>query len=185
MSELALDPVPHWIVRGGLALLLAWSAVHKLRDVAAFRGALEGYALLPALWVVPAGAALIAVEIGLAVALCLPPVGAAAAVATAALLALYGAAMAVNLGRGRRDIDCGCGGPAGAQPIGAGLVARNALLAAAALAGALPAGPRALTWVDGFTIAAAVPALGLLYVAIDGLMRTHGRGLRADPAVTA
>ena len=40
-----------------------------------------------------------------------------AAAAAALLLALYAGAIGVNLARGRRDIDCGCGGPASRQPI--------------------------------------------------------------------
>lgn len=183
MSGLALDPVVLVILRAGLAALLAWSALHKLRDVGAFRSALEGYALLPPLWTVPAGAALIAVEVGLAAALCLPRVGGAAAFGAAALLGLYAAAMAVNLVRGRRDIDCGCGGPAGAQPIGGALVARNALLAAAALASLLPVRWRSLTWIDGLTMVGAVVTLSMLYVAVDGLLRAQRRaGARRSEA---
>ena len=45
----------------------------------------------------------------------------------AALLLAYAAVMAINLVRGRRFIDCGCGGAA--QPLSLGLVLRNVVLA--------------------------------------------------------
>jgi hypothetical protein len=165
-----LDPVPQLILRAAMSLLFAAAAVHKLRDVDGFRRALEGYELLPPLWAVPAGAALIAVELSIALALWLPALSTFAAVAAATLLGLYAAAIAVNLLRGRRDIECGCFGPARRRPISAMLVVRNALLAAAALGAAAPAEPRPLLWIDLVTIAAGVLGVALLYLAIDGLL---------------
>ena len=46
----------------------------------------------------------------------------------ALLLGLYAAGIVVNLRRGRRHIDCGCGVGSRAQPISAGLVVRNTVL---------------------------------------------------------
>jgi hypothetical protein len=86
------------------------------------------------------------------------------------LLALYGAAIAVNLRRGRREIDCGCGGPATRQPLSGWLLLRNAVLAAAAGAALLPIAPRELGTFDRFTIAAAIGVLYLLYVATNALL---------------
>jgi len=165
-----IDPVPPWVLRAALSLLFGTAAAHKLRDVGSFRRALEGYQLLPPLWAVPAGAALIAVELGVALAFWLPPLSASAAMAAAALLLVYAGAMAVNLRRGRRDVDCGCFGPARRRPISSTLVARNVALAAAALTVALPVQPRALIWIDAVTITAGVLLLALLYAAIDGLL---------------
>jgi hypothetical protein len=165
-----MDPAVQLIVRGALALLFGWAAAHKLRDVAGFRAALEGYDLLARRWAVPAGALLIASEVGVAAGLLLPRVAPLAALAGAALLVLYAVAIAVNLRRGRRDIDCGCGGPAGRQTISGGLVVRNGVLALAALGSAAPAHARSLTWVDGPTIVAALATVALLYTAVDGLL---------------
>jgi hypothetical protein len=182
MNAVASDPILALIVRLGLALLFGAAAGHKLRDVGGFRSALERYELLPPVWAVPAGAVLIAAEIGIAVGLLLPRVAPVAAAAAAALLALYAGAIAVNLARGRRDIDCGCGGPARRQPISGWLVARNAVLAAVALRAAWPVTPRSVTWIDAITVAAGVLAIALLYVAADGLIanaaseRIHRRG---------
>jgi hypothetical protein len=170
MSAPAVDPALSWVLRVALSLLFVGAAAHKLRDVERFRRAVEGYDLLPPLWAVPVGGALIGLEVGIATGLWFARVAPIAALAAAVLLTAYGGAIALNLARGRRDIDCGCGGPGGLQAISAALVARNAFLAVAALVAALPASARALTWIDGLTIAAAVTALALLYVAADGLL---------------
>src|SRR6185369_8077344 len=79
MNDAAIDPAVQLILRGLLSAVLAWAAWHKLRDVGAFRAAVEAYELVPPLWAVPVGAALIAAELGIAVGLWLPRVGTAAA----------------------------------------------------------------------------------------------------------
>ena len=170
MSTVAVDPALQLVVRGAVSLLFGWAAAHKLRDVAGFARALEGYDLVSPLWTVPAGVFLITAEVGVATGLWLPRVAPVAALGAAGLLALYAGAMVVNLVRGRRDIDCGCVGPARRQPIGGALVARNAVVAVAALVGALPVAPRPLWWVDGVTIVAGVCVLACLYAAADGLL---------------
>ncbi len=186
MTPLAVDPALQLVVRAALSLLFAWAALHKLRDVAGFAAALAGYELVPPAWTVPAGVFLIAAEVGVASGVWLPRVAPVAALGAAGLLALYAGAIGVNLVRGRRDIDCGCAGPARRQPISGGLLVRNGALAVAALVGALPAAPRALLWVDGVTIVAAVAVLACLYAAAGGLLasatrrKTHHRGTQRD-----
>jgi hypothetical protein len=165
-----VDPALAWLLRGGLATLFASAAAHKLRDLASFRTALADYELLPRAGVALAALLLPAVEAGTAVGLCIPAFAPWAGLTAAALLALYGGAMAINLARGRRHIDCGCAGPARRRALGAALVWRNGALAVAALASALPAAPRPLLWVDGLTIGAGLAVLALLYAALDGLL---------------
>lgn len=167
---MTLDPTLRLTLHAALSLLLASAAWHKLRDVDAFRAAVADYRLLPAVWVVPAAAVLIASEVGLAVALWLPGVGGVAALGCAALLGLYAAAMLITLRRGRRDVDCGCGGPAHRQSVRPALVVRNGVLVAGALLAALPAGARSPGWVDLVTVAMASAVLACLYVAIDGVL---------------
>ena len=124
------------LLRFGLLLLLASGAAEKLRDSRRFRAAVAGYALLPERAIGAAATAFALGEAALAAALLAPAaagVRAIAAVAAALLFAVYGAAIAINLARGRRAIDCGCGGPAARVPLSGWLVARNALLVAAAL----------------------------------------------------
>ncbi len=176
-----MDPVIDVTLRTALALLFFVAAGHKLRDLDRFRATLAEYRLLPAGLVPLAAALVVAVEVAAAGALLVPGARAAGLVAAAALLVLYGAAIAINLARGRRDIDCGCAGPAVRRPISGALVARNAALAALALAGLVPVHPRALLWVDGLTVAGATAALAAFYAALDrmivfapGLARLRG-----------
>jgi hypothetical protein len=166
-----LDPVVDLTLRALLALLFATSALAKLRDPRGFAAAVAGYRLLPAALAAPAAAGFLAAEVALAAALGLPPLRDLAALGAAALLALYGFAIAWNLARGRRDIDCGCGGPFGRTPLSEALVARNLLLVAAALALLLPAGARPLAWLDALTLAAAVGSACLLWAAAHALLR--------------
>lgn len=164
-----LDPSFVLAARAGLALLLLSAAWHKLRAQALFRATLAEYRLLPAALVRPAALGLTGLELGLGLAVLLAG-GAAALAGAAALLALYAGAMAVNIARGRSDIDCGCTGPAARQPLSAWLVARNGVVAGLALAAAGGAAPRALVWLDWLTVALAVAAASLLYLAANRLI---------------
>ena len=164
---MSLDPAVLWVLRLALAALWLRAGWHKGRDPRAFRAALAEYRLLPAP-LVPAAAALLGLaELALALALLVPAGAAAAAQASAALLLLYAAAMAINLARGRRDLDCGCTGPAAARPLGGELLARNALLAAVSLLAALPATERPLGWLDAPTLALGAATLVVLYAAAE------------------
>ncbi|MBW2726382.1 MAG: methylamine utilization protein MauE, partial [Deltaproteobacteria bacterium] len=93
----------------------------------------------------------------------------------ALLLGVYSAAIAVNLVRGRRGIDCGCLGPAADQSISPALLGRNAILVAGALAAMLPAGHRSLHWVDSLTFVAGLATLSLLFIAANQLLATSTR----------
>ena len=173
-----IDPALVVVLRVTLALLFVTAALHKLRDLQAFRVALGDYELVP--WpltgIVAAGLA--AAELGVAGMLLTPwarPWGFAAA---ALLLALYTAAVSVNLLRGRRAIDCGCFGPALRLELGPGLVARNALLIAGALTGLLPATARALSALDLLPIVASIGFLCAAQAAASRLL-ANAPALRA------
>jgi hypothetical protein len=164
-----MDPGIALGLRAAFALLFLAAAAHKLRAPRRFVATLADYRVLPAPLVPAAAAAVVAVELGLAALVLLPGGGAAGLRGAAALLVVYGGGIAANLARGRRHIDCGCLGVAGRQPIGWWLVGRNVALAALALAGTLPVRERALVWVDGLTVAAAVASAAALYVAVERL----------------
>jgi hypothetical protein len=172
----ALDPVAAGALRAALALLLLSAARHKLRDPARFGSALEGYGLLPAralpaaLWLLPAS------ELAIGAALLVPGAGALPALAAASLLALYAGAMLVALAAGRRGIACGCGGAGGDRPLAPALVARNAVLALAALAASLPVARRPLVWIDAWTLAGAVAAAGFVFAAAELSLDQAARG---------
>lgn len=168
-----LDPALELVLRGALALLLASGAVQKARDFAGFRAAIEGYELLPTRAAGPAAIAFTGLEAVLASLLVVPAgigLRTAALGATALLFALYGTAIAINLARGRRDIDCGCSGPAARIPLSGWLLARNALLAGAALACASGTTQRGLGAIDALTIGAAITLLALAWTALHGLL---------------
>jgi hypothetical protein len=160
-----VDPVVHLALRGSLALLLLAAALHKLRDPRAFRAILVAYELVPAGLAGAAAAAVLAAEVLLGAALLAPGMGVAPALGTAALLAVYTGAIGVNLARGRRDFDCGCGGPARGVPLGGALLARNGILLLGAALAAVPPATRDLVWVDAITVAGAVGAAALAYAA--------------------
>ena len=176
----ALDPAAGIVLRAAVAALLLSAASHKLRDPLRFREALSEYELSPRRWSRVLATLLIAAELVLGAALLFSPL---AGIAAAALFAIYAAAIGVNLARGRRDIDCGCAGPAGRMSLHGALVARNLVLVAVALAAALPCSDRKLVWLDCVTIGAALAVVVLLYSAVETAIaneeRNRGWGLEA------
>ncbi|MEZ5500245.1 MAG: MauE/DoxX family redox-associated membrane protein [Steroidobacteraceae bacterium] len=167
------DPLLPLLARATLAALFALACWHKLRAPAAFAASLNGYHLLPQRLVPAATAAIIACEatatIGIAI-------GNTLAMGLAlALLALYTLAIAVNLARGRRDIDCGCAGPAMRQTLSHWLLVRNALLIGFALLASQPSSGRALTWLDAVTLLVSCCTLLLLYASSNQLAANHSR----------
>ena len=175
-----------WVVRAALAALFATALWHKARAPRDFVAALANYRLLPALLVpVAAGALMVAEAAALAGLLTPPlPVGPFAWLA-ATLLGIYAFAIAVNLGRGRTAIDCGCHGFSGRQQIAGWMVARNLVVATAAVVlarvgqgnEALPL-PEAGDWVTVVGATAMVCLLYALlhYLAANARQLAKGRG---------
>ena len=168
-----LDPLVIKVLSLAFALLLAVTAWHKLADHARFRGILAAYEVLPKLLVTPAAWLVALLEAALAIAWALGWNAEATAFATAALLAVYTLAIALNLLRGRTFIDCGCGfasaGGSG-QQLNSRLLLRNALLILLALAAAIEPASRSLLLVDYFSLASACLVLALLYIGGNQLL---------------
>lgn len=168
MPSVAHDPVVILTVHAAFALLFAAAARHKLRDRAAFAATLAAYRVLPASVTGAAGVGIAAVEAATATAWLVPGAGRIAALATIALLGAYGAAIALNLARGRRTIDCGCGLGGAPQPISGWLVVRNAGLAGVAwwtvMAGGGPLSPNVTRAIaaPGASMVPADAALGVV-----------------------
>ncbi|MBV8784347.1 MAG: methylamine utilization protein MauE [Gammaproteobacteria bacterium] len=163
-----IDPALSWLIGGALALLFLGAALHKLRDLAAFRALVEAYALLPPGLHV-AGLLIPWLELLVGAGLLLPGARRAAALGGCALLVLYALALATNIARGRRDLSCGCGGFAAEAPIATWMVLRNLLLATL-LALSATVAPRRLEAVDALSIGAGVLIATLLYMSIDRLL---------------
>lgn len=167
-----IDPVIELTLCAALALLFAAAAWHKVSDRSRFAASLDAYALLPSPLVAPSALLLAVLECALVVGLLHVPARQPAAIASMALLTLYTGAIAVNLARGRREIDCGCFISSARVPLSLWLVARNLVLIGAAGLLVAPVRPRPLVWVDWFTVVAAVLALWLLTAAAQLLAQT-------------
>ena len=162
-----MDPIVAHVLRACFALLFAAAALHKLRDLSAFRDTVARYELLPSRLARPAAALVVAAELTVAATITLVPW---TSLVAAAMLALYALAIAINLARGRSDLDCGCMGPAAHTPISNRLVVRNTVLVALALALSTPVAPRALVWVDALTVLAATAALAGCWLATEQML---------------
>lgn len=172
--DVLTDSAVQLAMRLALAAMFAAAALHKLRDPRRFAETLRNYRALPEAAAPTAAAALVVAELAVAAALVLPtPVlGATGALS---LLAVYSAAVGVNLARGRRDIDCGCLGPGHRQPLSEWLLVRNGMAAVAAAALLLPETARPLGWIDTLSLAAALASLSLLWVAGNQLLALTSR----------
>ncbi len=163
------DPDVGHLLAAAFVLLFGQSALHKWRGLAEFSAVLRAYRLMPNA-VVPAFAPIVpAVETALVFTL-LPTATRPVAAAIGVLLLIgYAFAMALNLQRGRRDLDCGCTGPADRRPIAAWMVWRNLMFAAALALALLPAVPRPLEATDLLTLLGGLAVITTLYTALDRL----------------
>jgi hypothetical protein len=165
-----IDPALTLLARGSLTLLFLAAAIHKLRHSQEFVGVVAAYQLTGERSSAAIARLLPALELAVAAGLWITPTREAAAVLGGALLAIYAAAIAINLRRGRRDIDCGCAfSGRGRSPIGAWMLVRNAVLIGVVLLASAPIASRALTPVDALTVIGGLCVLTLLYMAADGL----------------
>ncbi|HEX5459270.1 MAG TPA: MauE/DoxX family redox-associated membrane protein [Steroidobacteraceae bacterium] len=165
-----IDPVPATIMTLCLAALWLAAGLHKLTDLKMFERSVEAYDIAPRALIPLLGRLLPVLELALAAGLLIARTRPAAAVVGALLLAGYGAAIASNLRRGRRDLDCGCLGFGAQSRISPALVWRNGVAAVASLSvGLLPRAQRVANWMDILTIIAAAAVIALLYLAMEGL----------------
>ena len=178
LLQLLTDAVVAHALQAALSVLLLVGASAKLRDLSLFRAHIENYQLLPERLVAPAAAVLALWELGCGLALLLAPDWPLTRAATAMLLVLVSSAVAINLLRGRTDIDCGCAGlsgHSGEQRLSGALVLRNALLLLALFAATAGHAGRTLVWLDYLSVASTTLALLGLYVAIGQLLVNHPR----------
>ncbi len=172
-----MDPVLAALPAVLFAALFLAAAAHKIADRRRFRRVLEEWRVLPPALAPAAARAVPLLELALGLGWAFGLARAPVAVASALLLAAYGALMALNLARGRARIDCGCG-LRGGRPLSYGLVARNLALAVCALLPLAGAAGRAPVALDHFTVAACALALAALYGAAGQLLANRA-ALRA------
>jgi uncharacterized membrane protein len=167
---IAIDPTINWTISAAFALIFAASAMLKLADLNEFRGAVENYRIVP-----EEISGLIAVAVPLAeiigaIGLMFPTTHRVSAMLLSMLLIVFTASIAINLLRGRRNIDCGCFGPALRQQISWWLPARNVAMIAMLAIVILPVAVRPLSLLDFATILLAAATLALLYSAANYLV---------------
>jgi hypothetical protein len=108
-------------------LVFAHAAWHKLCDFDAFMGFVADYQVTPEAAVAGVSRAVVAAEVAVPLALLTVPTRHAGALLAVAMLLGYAAAIALNIRRDRRHINCGCGGAE--QLLDWSLVLRNVALA--------------------------------------------------------
>ena len=167
---MTLDPAIGILIVASLSLLLAGAAIAKLRDLRSFEEIFAAYAVLPAQMNLPVARVLPFVELGLAVGLLMKSGRLYAGLGIIVLMLTYAAAIAVNLRRGRRDLACGCGGPAERRPIAPWMVWRNCMISGFAGISLLPWSPRPLSPMDGVTLAFGLVTITLVYLCVDLLL---------------
>jgi hypothetical protein len=86
------------------------------------------------------------------------------------LLAAYGVAIAVNLARGRRTLECGCAPSAYRQPLSEWLLARNVGLIGVCAIALLPEATRPWGGVDWMTVVGAVATGAMTWAAAVRLL---------------
>jgi uncharacterized membrane protein YphA (DoxX/SURF4 family) len=131
MAELGQELATSLALAGRICvgLILVLAGIGKFRHWKILSGVIANYRLLPGFAVGPAAVVLPPLEVGLGLLLLSGLAERSAALAGVLLLVVFGAAMAINLGRGRSSIDCGCGQSFLKQELSWGLVGRNGLLA--------------------------------------------------------
>jgi uncharacterized membrane protein len=167
---LTIDPAISWTVSLALALVFGASATIKFVDFSEFRGALENYRMVPEDLSLAAAAIVPISELGGAIGLLVPRFHAVAVMLLIFLLAIFTAAIAINMMRGRLYIDCGCFGRMLRQPLSKWLLARNGVLMLLGSLALMPNDARAITALDVVTITLGASTLVILYGAANYLL---------------
>jgi hypothetical protein len=166
---MSVDPSVLLAARVLGTLVFAAAVYGKLRHRAEFIGIVANYRLLPQGLVRTVAWLVIGFEAAVVLSLAFDCILVWGAALAAALLASFAAAMAINLARGRKAIDCGCFRSTLRQPLSVALVARNLFLGAVILplVVTVSRNMEVLQWLDGL---AAGSVLFLLYQSFIQLM---------------
>src|SRR5271166_1961631 len=143
-----IDPAIRGLCAFSLALIFGASGVMKLRDLEMFEGSLANYQLVPMWAEKPLSYVLPIIECAAAAGLMVASTRTMAASMLLALLTIFTGAIAINLVRGRTNIDCGCFGPALRQELSGWLLLRNLFPMILAAVVILPESVRAIESLD-------------------------------------
>ncbi len=166
-----IDPLLPLVISTSLALMFFMAARHKLGDNQRFEAQLGAYQIVPAPLLRISARTLPWIEMSLVVLLLIPFTRSFAASIAATLLVVYALAMAVNISRGRSEIDCGCGDKP--QTLSVMLLVRNAVLASGSLLLVMPVIERAMTTTDLVFVVLFTAVLAMAYLMVDLLVRNH------------
>ena len=165
-----MDPVIIIIVSVCMSLMFGFAAVHKLKAVAVFKATLDEYQLVPRMLSGIVAALLTLLELLAAILVLVPPVRTTGLLIMAVLLIIYTTGISINLIRGRRDIDCGCSGPASRHELSGWLVTRNLVLLSLVSLAANPLAQRPLNWLDVVVVLFSVMVASGLYMGMNQLL---------------
>ena len=177
-----VDPVLSLACALTLSYVFLAAGVHKVRDLTHFDATLGAYGLLPGVLVHPVSLLLPVMEFGIALGLLLPRSRLMAAWAGTAVLGVYTLAIGINLARGRRAVDCGCGDPGQKQSLSEWLLLRNGVLIGFAMLIAAPALVRPAGWLDWTVAALAASMFALLYSACNQLLANSDQLINLRPS---
>jgi len=157
------DPVISIISALVLSYVFVLAGLHKLQNLSEFRATLENYQLFAERLLLPLSFFVPAIEIAVGLGLLIPHTASLAAMTVAALLSFYILAIAINLLRKRRDIDCGCLGYLQKQALSEWLILRNVLLLGLVYFVMQAGAQRHLQWFDWLVIILATGTACLFY----------------------
>jgi Methylamine utilisation protein MauE len=165
-----LDPAFGYLIIAGIALLFASAGARKLQDLARFTEIFAAYRVIPVAvarrlaWLIPC------LELSVAITLLWEPSRRMAVISAIAVLVAYASGLGLNLLRGRRDLECGCGAARDRRAIAAWMIWRNLILAAALGIATLPWSPRPFNPTDFLTVMGGLIVGAALYAAVDRLL---------------
>lgn len=166
-----IDPLLVLIISASLALLFFMAARHKMTSPRQFEAQLAAYELVPEALLPVVARAIPYIEMAVVFSILVPITRPIAAMVAASLLAVYALAMAVNMLRGRADIDCGCGGQP--QLLSPWLLLRNAVLIAGSCLLLAPVSARAMVWADALLLVLMTAVLAMVYLLVEQLVRNQ------------
>jgi len=180
---MTFDPVISVICALILSYVFVVASFHKWQSISEFKRTLSDYQVVPDRLVSIFIYAIPVIELITGIALLIPISSGLAAISASALLCIYIFAIGINLLKGRRTIDCGCGGTEQKQNISEWLLLRNGLLLFLAYCITASVQARELFWFDWAVVFLAAVVGCLFYNIINQLLvnkdllkvlRTHG-----------